>query len=271
MPSKLLKIYYRHASALTGNIPLHWHLGRPNFGDDINPWIFSKIAQNSIKFVPNHKRHILGIGSILERVSRESVVIGSGYISRVNRGDAIRPYHCFSVRGKLSAEIMGVKPSYFGDVAALVNILLPMHTDQSGPIGYIPHVSEKKSELTRKIAEIPGVKLINPGLNFREVVAEICGCRKIASQSLHGLIVADAYGVPATWVAPSDLMIGGDYKFNDYFTTQNKTREPVHPEDLLRLGAAVDFSKSEFIYNKQQYLSAIRELIDAEFPVLKSA
>ena len=46
---------------------------------------------------------------------------------------------------------------------------------------------------------------------------EILKCRKIVSSSLHGIIVAHAYGIPAVWQKFSGNIFGDDIKYQDYF------------------------------------------------------
>jgi len=49
------------------------------------------------------------------------------------------------------------------------------------------------------------------------VVDAINTCRYVASSSLHGLIVANAYGIPAVWTTFADTLAGDDTKFFDYY------------------------------------------------------
>ena len=42
-------------------------------------------------------------------------------------------------------------------------------------------------------------------------------CEEIVTSTLHGLICAEAYGIPVTWVKYSDKICGGQLKFQDYF------------------------------------------------------
>jgi len=51
-----------------------------------------------------------------------------------------------------------------------------------------------------------------------DVVAEISKCEAVLSSSLHGLVVADSFGIPNRRAVASDLLTGGDYKFRDYYS-----------------------------------------------------
>lgn len=44
----------------------------------------------------------------------------------------------------------------------------------------------------------------------------IASCEYIASMSLHGLIIADSYGVPSLWL--NEESISSAWKYFDYFT-----------------------------------------------------
>src|SRR5699024_10245514 len=57
------------------------------------------------------------------------------------------------------------------------------------------------------------------------VVAQIANASSIVSTSLHGLIIAQAYGVPWIWLRVIDQeLIGGDFKFKDFFSTVDESR-----------------------------------------------
>ena len=51
---------------------------------------------------------------------------------------------------------------------------------------------------------------------IEEFVNDVCRCEKIYSSSLHGIVCANAYGIPVERIKLGDKMIGGDFKFNDY-------------------------------------------------------
>lgn len=53
--------------------------------------------------------------------------------------------------------------------------------------------------------------------NWLEVLDQICSCEYIASSSLHGLIMSEAYDIPNLWIELSGKLMGGHFKFHDFF------------------------------------------------------
>jgi hypothetical protein len=61
------------------------------------------------------------------------------------------------------------------------------------------------------------------------VIKEIAACEHILSTSLHGLIAADSFNIPAVWARREPDLWGGRFKFLDYESavTPHTTRETV--------------------------------------------
>jgi len=63
---------------------------------------------------------------------------------------------------------------------------------------------------------------------WESVIDRITECECIASSSLHGLIVADAYKIPNVWIRFGDDTFEGEFKYLDYFSgVGRKTKEPL--------------------------------------------
>lgn len=254
---KLIKLT-RHLRARlkpSSSIPVFWHIGRPNFGDDINPDFFSMLAGDSVRLATNRNQpHFLGIGSILESSKKNSIVLGSGLLAppvhHIEYGKVI------SVRGELTRKSLGSDLSMLlGDPLVLIDEVLPRTGLKTDIIGFVPHINELKKA---KALKIPNIKIIDVSKRPIDVVREIGSCAKIYSQSLHGLIVADAFQVPNVWIAPSAGMLGGEFKFKDYFSTldDEKIPQPFCLNTFLE-GAGHLFKVGTFKYNKKHYLEAL--------------
>jgi hypothetical protein len=55
----------------------------------------------------------------------------------------------------------------------------------------------------------------------------------VISSSLHGLIVADSLGIPNVWLRLSPDVLGGDYKFKDYYSVFGLAPEPIDEVTLI--------------------------------------
>ena len=209
-------------------------LGYDNWGDSINPFFISLISgiKPRVLSIFEHpdKENFLIIGSILRHADDKTVVWGAGFIEQ----DAICsvvPKKILAVRGPLTRQKLldqGIEcPEVFGDPILLLPRFYFPQVNKKYKLGIIPHEIDQDSEWLKNVND-PNVKIINIkqyGLGF---VDEVLECEKIASSSLHGLIVADAYGIPSTWLEFSDKVIGKGFKFLDYFASVGrKDKKPL--------------------------------------------
>ena len=257
---KIRKIYryYRARLQPRSALPFFWHTGHPNFGDDINPSFFRAALDQAVRLEIHRDRpHFLGMGSILQKATSVSTVVGSGFLVPP-APCSLTPERVISVRGKLSlAGLTRGDNVLLGDPMVLLNLVAPIKADRNGPVGLVPHVSEVNKA---KRMMIPGVKIIDPQHSPWRVIHEIAGCSRIFSQSLHGLIVADALDIPNIWIEPSDQMMGADFKFNDYFSTLDSEKKPFQFKLETFAGSSSSaFSVGRYKYDKKLYLDTLRE------------
>lgn len=191
-----------------------WRLpGQVNFGDDINQLILRKL-QWEYEWASPHDAELVMVGSVLEHLPRHwaGTVCGAGKLkegSRVHLGDA----RVLALRGKLTrAGVTGVGDGVvLGDPALLVPRWIRQPQAKYN-LGIIPHWSD--TELHRRFSY---GRLIDPRQSAQRVIEEIASCRAIISSSLHGIIVADAFGIPRqAELFPNAAREGGDFKFRDY-------------------------------------------------------
>lgn len=69
---------------------------------------------------------------------------------------------------------------------------------------------------------------------WHNFIDQILSCEMILSSSLHGIIVADAYGVPNLWCKFTDYEAPGKgFKFKDYYLSVGKSiKNPVHIQNM---------------------------------------
>ncbi len=203
--------------------------------------------------------HYLGVGSILKNATASSTVIGSGFLSKSDSVEE-RPGRIISLRGRLSLELVNhISDVWLGDPMVFIDRIYPAAKEKKYQLGYVPHVSmylQAKGQFSDKI------KVINPSDEPWQVVAEIAACERIMSQSLHGLIVADALNVPNIWIEPSEKMSGGRFKFDDYYTTLDHSKRAFAVNtDLIENPPTDAFSVGIYIYDKTEYIDLITKCL----------
>lgn len=195
-----------------------------NFGDSLFDLICERVVGRHVKVVGisySGPKLLLG-GSVLQACRDGDIIWGVGL-----RDPAMpmpfRKLDVRAVRGPLTraflASSKGIHcPEVYGDPALLLPRLFPewIWQPERNKVGFIPHY--------RDIAFVkdvpPGIDVILPTSPPRTVVDRILRCEYIVSSSLHGLIVAEAFGIPSRWVRLTELE--PIWKFYDYYLSTNR-------------------------------------------------
>lgn len=199
--------------------PLFWHKSE-NFGDCLAPMIAEKISGIQHVFVNDNTPKYCILGSILnDDCISTAEVWGAGFVQP--QKNPPRPLKIHAVRGPMSMGVYranGIScPKTFGDPALLMPRLFPMELTGEHEIGIVAHWVDREC-INLLFGHLP-VKIIDCMNPVQQVLTEILSFRSIISTSLHGLIVAQAYGIPAAWATVSGRVIGGGFKFRDYFAS----------------------------------------------------
>ena len=221
-----------------------------NWGDDLNlyllPLLCKKdivVANRSLFHIMFKKKNYLCIGSILgDYEDSKSIVWGAGVMSQNDRIKAI-PSVVYSVRGKLSRKKLldaGIYcPECYGDPALLLSKLYTPNTPPKRyKLGIIPNHIDSREIISLFLSNHPDCLLIEM-TNYKEwtsVIDSISSCDYVISSSLHGLIVSDSYGIPNSWVFFSNQILGGRFKYLDYFSSVNRLEKmPIYVNKLADL------------------------------------
>lgn len=213
-------------------LPMFWWKGAPNFGDALSPWLVEKVFGVPTQWcAPQKAGKLIAIGSTFSTIRAGDTVWGTGiypYVLRERvpklRKDAkkwsAKGVRFLAVRGPLTRAFVlergGDCPEVYGDPADLLPFYYtPKHVGNYA-IGALRHLSDNED-----IAKIlpQGSLCIDVRDPWPHVVDAIHSCDRILSSSLHGLIVAEAYGIRAVWVECGLHRA----KFNDYYAATGRT------------------------------------------------
>lgn len=214
--------------AMNQNVSVaYWWRGRRNFGDEFTSLLVEHIVGARPVHVDDMPQGysgpvLLGVGSILQhREGRGLIVWGSGLIG-ADRFVKSPPTEIRAVRGPLTRQLLleqGLTcPEVFGDPALLYpRFYRPTELVRGAALGLVPHLVDKTDPQLLRLSALEGTSVIDVQQHPHTVIQQICACQAVASSSLHGLIIAQAYGIPAVWVDFSADVLGGGFKFHDFF------------------------------------------------------
>lgn len=210
-----------------------------NWGDELNFHFFRAVTDKKIIVYPNTYfaricavKNIVSIGSILCNIpNRNSIVWGSGIGNDIfDKQLRTRPKEILAVRGPLTASWLrkrGIScPDIYGDPALLLPLFYSPKRKAQKKIGVIPHLIDWNISLELiNTLNADDVRIISMKhySNWTDVIDEIVSCDVICSASLHGLIVAEAYGVPSVWIKFSEMKPGWDFKYHDFYASIGRT------------------------------------------------
>ena len=218
--------------AKKGKVNLNYWSEAYNLGDTLSPIVVqSMLDKKGLDYSAkdNLKVHLYAIGSILTAGIQDCTVWGSGIISanllyRIkNRKLDIR-----AVRGPLTRYMLEdcgyIVPQVYGDPAILMpEIYYPSYISKKWKYGLVLHkdddLKKVKTNLHKKI------KLLNICTNdFKGFINDLCSVELVISSSLHGIILAESYGIPAIWIRP---MNDYSFKFVDWYYSTERFVFPI--------------------------------------------
>lgn len=197
-----------------------------NWGDIVSYPLVKTISQSEKVELTNDRVNgkLIVVGSVLQHLNPNDLVWGGGCIDQ-NHISA-RPNKVFAVRGPLTRHELlskGIEcPPIYGDPA----LLMPYITDykRNEPkykYGLIPHYADE-NEIQVENLKKQGVKIIDICGGLEKFIEDIMDVEFILSSSLHGLIAADAWGIPNARVIIKGTLYGGHFKFIDYCLSVNR-------------------------------------------------
>jgi len=255
-------------------IPIRYFSAKPNVGDALNVYLIRKISgRETLEIKSGYFRHILGIGSIMHFGTKKSIVWGSGIIkeNQLPEYSILKKMNFSAVRGVKTRNTLEKKLGEsvacpLGDPAVLMSLFYFPRVHKEYSIGVVPHYMDKNTIGFKQLLLKLNAHSIDVELPVEDFINDLVKCDVVFSSSLHGLILSDTYNIPNLWVKFSDKIIGGNFKFEDYYSTTNSRVDSIHPIDL----SSKELDKSyleELIYkaNISEFTEDKKLLLDA-FP-----
>ncbi len=259
-------------------IKLHWWRGPEgfNFGDELSAVMVSAISGRPVERAPLPQAHMLAIGSILQAAARTRQlakrraplhVWGSGVITPLSF-PTIDCLEVSAVRGPLTRNVLRLRHDIpLGDPGLLSDRLVARPTEKRWAWGLVPHHTQVESEFTRRLLENTPRSIL---IDVREsdplaTISKIAACERIASTSLHGLIVADAFHIPNLWIAPPQRNQGVKWKFTDYFLSVGRSLfQPAGVPETHNLNDLAEAERAEYFAQ----VEVLKNQIASAFPNL---
>ena len=198
----------------------YWWREVPNFGDALAPLLLEHFSDIKVQWDTISHSCIASIGSILEHIPPlwDGYVLGSGKLLEFSRLHLhTKTATILAIRGPLSAR--GIPGTFaLGDPGILANELVGPQEKQ-WDLGILPHWQDNQLvPRFRELIKPPYTyKVISPRDNPIEVLKQIGACHRIVTSSLHGMIAADAFGLPRRVEECAKMKHdGGLFKFIDY-------------------------------------------------------
>jgi pyruvyltransferase len=199
---------------------------QPNVGDLLSKVIFGHLLRyKGVKSLRSHQTfRISFLGSVIQFLTGDAIVYGSGFLYESvvsNFAEKNIKLDIRAVRGpntKRMLESVGyIVPEIYGDPAILL------------PIFHQPKIATVKKDYIviphwKKIKDYDSIKhpvLSTLTSDWENFIDQIVSSNLVISASLHGVIIAEAYGVPAILLADTEK--NDLFKYEDYYLSTGRT------------------------------------------------
>lgn len=218
-----------------------------NFGDIASKEIVEQVGKLLTRLPRPGERKLLAIGSVLHTARNGDIIWGTGAKgSKLALAPGVTELSVHAVRGPLTAEMLrrnGIDISgiqAFFDPGCLIPVLYRAQIDEArrrggahpGGTKIIPHYRDDRE--WRALHPHHAKDFISVDDSPAGLIAGMVGADRVISSSLHGLIFAEALGIPAVWLAPDGKE--DQMKYYDYYYGSGRSNVKVYQNlaDALR-------------------------------------
>lgn len=225
---------------------------RPNAGDFFSVWLLNKM-NFECEFSKNPD--ICVTGSILGcGPASKCKIWGCGFHNYFDKRSNNK--NILAVRGKLTEKILGLKDTTTGDPGILASHFYKSDVKKKYKFGIIAHYVDE--EFFDKLKKPTNVTVIHVGTNnIEDLLDKINECEFILSSSLHGIIFAHSFKIPAIRIKHNELATKKSFKFLDYYSNFNLK----YIEKSILTEKDMDWDEFELLYkNKKLFVPTDEEI-----------
>ena len=217
--------------------PVHvfWDRRAPDLGDALSPLVVAHLSGRPVEWAPCEAADLYAAGSLMSVIAEahggprapRPAIWGTGCRGPTRR-DFLDHVEVALLRGPVTAALLERTDRAFGDPGLLAAEAvggLPAREDR---VGVVPHPTKRRDPALAALADAePRIEVIDPArADAAEAVRRIAGCAYVLSSSLHGLVLADACGVPNTWLEPWGTHEHAALAFHDYAASVGRALGP---------------------------------------------
>jgi len=200
---------------------VYYWKGQRNFGDLLTPLLIQKFSHLNTTWSEAKDSDLVMVGSILEHLPKDysGIIAGCGKLHE-NIPSSFPNAKILAVRGPLTAKALKLTGNVLMADPGLIADELVGYQDKKYNLGLVPHWTDTELEHNPIFLKY-NPKIIRVSDDPLKVIQEIGQCRKIVSSSLHGIIIADAFGIErrieiSPKVLANPKQEGGLFKWHDY-------------------------------------------------------
>ncbi|MEV4687288.1 polysaccharide pyruvyl transferase family protein [Microbacterium sp. LWH3-1.2] len=199
-----------------------------NFGDLIGPALVARITSDMRLREPGDNKRLVSVGSIMHFARSGDVVWGTGINGKELSKPIPEDLDVRAVRGPRTRELLQARgvhvPEVFGDPALLWSHFWPLDS----------YIAENPKAHRREVTVVPnfhdlgrmrGPHVVSPIGSPFDVVRQIALSKFVCGSSLHGIALAESFGIPARLIVPG---AEASFKYDDYYAgTGRRTYKPA--------------------------------------------
>ena len=248
---------------------LFWSRGHErNAGDWFSPLICERLSGRPIAYADPRRCDLVAAGSLLGRLNKSHRLHRLGFsrpldiwgTGSLRSGDRLAGSHrLHALRGRLTlARCTGTQARpILGDPGLLAELLLDGPVAKRDRIGVIAHLADRgHPDIAAFVAATAHARILEITQPVPRLLADIAGCEAVLSSGLHGLVFADALGIPNRWFTASGALLGGRHKFDDYYSVFDLHEHPVRLPHFSPDAGFADYRRPGIESLKQNLLAS---------------